>query len=549
MKTKPGYRPLRGMILLAAAFTLGGCAMRDAGHPANPPSIAQKSDLRSAERLLAQSRSLAKTFETRLGLAVAAADIASRTLSNEDGNSQRLVYNQACTEIGYLSTKVALPVTLQTPAGTYRLSFDAPRPTGAWNPAFFSKLISPSDIKNKSLVAKVPPSGYGGTLVGVHLPPDPRAKLLPRVGVSAPVTAVVNTASPAQPGDPIPTTLTLFDPSKRDSALVAGKKRPLAADLSAPFGYYPIPPKIGLLGMLRPEQFFEQEGLFLSQPYDPKKIPLVLIHGLMSDPSMWFPVLAALEADPALRGHYQFWVYAYPTGSPIGFSALRLREALAKMAALYPRSPDMVIVNHSLGGVITHLQVIDSGDALVQGIFKQNAPKIMALPDDSLVKRGLIFQSNPRISRVIFVAAPHRGAPLASNPIGEFGARLIRAPQQLLSSIGTTALQAAASAAGIKGTIAPNSINGLSPKSPLLVAMNTVPMQVPFHSIIGVAGRPKSPLEKTSDTVVPYWSAHQDAALSEKIVPYPHTAMFVKPEATNEIKRILKLSAVSSDAR
>jgi hypothetical protein len=75
--------------------------------------------------------------------------------------------------------------------------------------------------------------------------------------------------------------------------------------------------------------------------------------------------------------------------------------------------------------------------------------------------------------------------------------------------------------------------------------MNEVPIRVPFHSIIGVAGEPKAPLEKTSDTVVPYWSSHLNAALSEKIVPYPHTAMFVKPEATDEIKRILRLHLAS----
>jgi len=49
--------------------------------------------------------------------------------------------------------------------------------------------------------------------------------------------------------------------------------------------------------------------------------------------------------------------------------------------------------------------------------------------------------------------------------------------------------------------------------------MNEVPIRTPFHSIIGVVGEPKAPLEKTSDTVVPYWSSHLDAALSEKIVP------------------------------
>ena len=75
--------------------------------------------------------------------------------------------------------------------------------------------------------------------------------------------------------------------------------------------------------------------------------------------------------------------------------------------------------------------------------------------------------------------------------------------------------------------------------------MNTLPIKSPFHSIIGVAGQPKAPLDKTSDTVVPYWSSHLAGARSEKIVPYPHTAMFVKPEATDEIKRILKLHLAS----
>ena len=87
----------------------------------------------------------------------------------------------------------------------------------------------------------------------------------------------------------------------------------------------------------------------------------------------------------------------------------------------------------------------------------------------------------------------------------------------------------------------PNSIRALDPVSPLLNAINTAPIKPPFHSIIGGAGYPKATLDKTSDTVVPYWSSHLSAALSEKIVPYPHAAMFVKPEATDEIKRILCL--------
>ena len=123
----------------------------------------------------------------------------------------------------------------------------------------------------------------------------------------------------------------------------------------------------------------------------------------------------------------------------------------------------MVIINHSLGGDLTHLQVIDTGDVLVKGIFKQNAPKIMALPQASPIKQALVFKANSRIKRVVFVAAPHRGAPLAVNFVGRIGAALIHLPGAVISDIGTATIEEAAIAAGLRKNFLPNSINGLEP--------------------------------------------------------------------------------------
>ena len=50
-------------------------------------------------------------------------------------------------------------------------------------------------------------------------------------------------------------------------------KRSLAADFTAPFGYYPAPGNLGILGMLSPEKYLEKEGFFLVQPYDREKDP------------------------------------------------------------------------------------------------------------------------------------------------------------------------------------------------------------------------------------------------------------------------------------
>ena len=47
--------------------------------------------------------------------------------------------------------------------------------------------------------------------------------LLPWIGVSAPVTAVLNFSKPAQSGQPVQATLTLFNPAEQSSARIAGK--------------------------------------------------------------------------------------------------------------------------------------------------------------------------------------------------------------------------------------------------------------------------------------------------------------------------------------
>jgi hypothetical protein len=82
----------------------------------------------------------------------------------------------------------------------------------------------------------------------------------------------------------------------------------------------------------------------------------------------------------------------------------------------------------------------------------------------------------------------------------------------------------------------PTSIAGLSPKNPLLIALNKLPINVPHNSIIGDRGRGDTP--KSSDGVVPYWSSHLDSAQSELIVPTGHGAM-EHPKAVQEIRRIL----------
>src|SRR6478609_1154944 len=69
-----------------------------------------------------------------------------------------------------------------------------------------------------------------------------------------------------------------------------------------------------------------------------------------------------------IREKYQFWFYLYPTAQPFWTSAADLRQTLAEARhTLDPKHnnvymDEMVLVGHSMGGLLARLQTIESGD-------------------------------------------------------------------------------------------------------------------------------------------------------------------------------------------
>jgi hypothetical protein len=70
---------------------------------------------------------------------------------------------------------------------------------------------------------------------------------------------------------------------------------------------------------------------------------------------MWRNVINGLEKDPLLRKRYQCWLFSYPAGNPPLYSALRLREELARVQQLYPKTRNYVLVGHSMGGFVSRM--------------------------------------------------------------------------------------------------------------------------------------------------------------------------------------------------
>lgn len=528
-------RTLGRLQLLAAASSIvlfASCA--------TAPKTARGPEYAPTASLMREARSGNIPPEKRAADYLQAAAITAPLLGSGIGTPACETYNAACGELTVLLRSSEggrlwnQPLTLAGNNTTYRLRLE-PATNTIWAPNYFTSFVPSAEIEHRLIRDQNHQQGVGGSLVGVRKV-DPPEKFAPRRGITAPVTATLDFHARDA-------TLALHRPRKLPTANIEGKVRPLAANFSAPLSYYPPPASLmfaGFLGGLKYSNYPAPTGLYFLQPYDPDRIPLVFVHGLFSTPFDWAKTINGLQADTEIRKHYQFWIFAYPTGSPILYSSLRLREELAKLDQAYPNHKPYVIVGHSMGGMLTHNQVVTVTEAMwdkslgqiARNIFKENSR-------DSLIVRATTFRANPRIQRVVFICTPHRGSDLASNPIGKIGISLITLPATLTavmmdSITGSDLVQLTGSSKRL-----PNSITGLKPTSPALPVINSVPISVPYHSIIGDRGRGDCP--NCSDGVVAYWSSHLDGAQSEKIVPGPHGSVQL-PQTIAELDRILRLN-------
>jgi pimeloyl-ACP methyl ester carboxylesterase len=63
--------------------------------------------------------------------------------------------------------------------------------------------------------------------------------------------------------------------------------------------------------MIWGEKTESKSGLYLLEPYDPNRIPVVFVHGLLSSGYTWLNVSNAVRADPEIRRRYQVWVFFF----------------------------------------------------------------------------------------------------------------------------------------------------------------------------------------------------------------------------------------------
>ncbi|MDO5310020.1 MAG: hypothetical protein Q4G03_11100 [Planctomycetia bacterium] len=505
-----------------------------------------------------------------------------------------LLYNGACERLLHLVVQETQKNNADFPLRsrqTYRLECEATNcpiycdfKRGSWTPEECASFSVVCDSAVDQLGFDCNRDGLGAPLVAVRKPsptrPRPEEKYYPPQ-ICYPLTAIIRpnfnyplgAIPPLAPGqEPTQSTasavLELYDPLVDSQLLVAQKTIPLRADLTTPLAHFlstnsEMIANTGARGLLKPEELSqliptnnsEQErtlqGLYLLEPYDPNKIPVIMTHGLASTPMTWMEMYNALRNASEIQSAYQFWFFFYPSGQPFWASAALMREEMAKIRTIVDpehmnaKLDQIVLIGHSMGGLVSRMQVQDSGNRIWDNIA--NVPFDQIDFDEQTredAKKWFFFEPNPSVACVITIATPFKGSEYSNGLTQWVADRAITMPQNVLRTLTASVLNNRHDQLRDPTLLqTTTSVEALSPKSPIYSALDSCPIpdNVALYNIIGVLpSLQKSPFNpRKSDGVVDYWSSHRDDVLSEREVPSGHTTVHAHPAAIQEVKEIL----------
>jgi hypothetical protein len=459
--------------------------------------------------------------------------------------------------------------TIHTAAGSWDIT--CVLRGGAWRKEDFDHFEFVSDYEMKGLTNHYQTHGLGVPLMAVRrsYEGEPSAARYYPPGLSFPVTAFLR---PLPGAAPISATgagyagrnqglLELYDPLVNVGTMVGRSPVPLESDLTTPLAYFlsKVPMESWANeGLLHPDKLLAPRserqtsilGLYMVQPYERGKIPVLMVHGLWSSPMTWMEMFNDLRSSPDIRRNYQFWFYLYPTAQPFWLSAAQLRRDLAAAREVLdpqhrePSLDQMVLVGHSMGGLVSKLQVLESRNDYWNLASHMPPEQVKA---EAEVRQKLqdtfFFQPNPSIRRVVTIATPHRGSTFSNQTTQYLLGKLINLPETLVNAqqklfLDNKDLLFRGSLLKIE-----TSIDSLSPTCPILPTMLTGqrPPWVKYHNIVGEMP-PKWWLGSwgaKTDGVVSVASAHLEDTVSEITVPADHTTVHCHPLAVMEVRRIL----------
>lgn len=433
-----------------------------------------------------------------------------------------------------------------------------------WTEADFQGFELAADYQVLGLRNHYHTTGVGVPLIGIRYHADrdhPEDKYYPKK-LCYPLTAVARSepqpATAEHPEGGIRLVLELHDTTDHESCQLSGRRTRLETDLTTPLAFFLDQPDLherdlSTLGLIQPGSVKQLQGLYLLEPFDPDRIPVVMVHGLWSSPATWMEMFNDLRSDPQVRSRYQFWFYLYPTGNPFWVSAGQLRSDLASLRQTFdpgrqiPALDQTVLVGHSMGGLLSRLQTVDSGNDFWRIVSDRQFAELDAKPEARQYLSNLFyFRPNSSVQRVVTIGTPHRGSRFANGFTQWLSAKVIAFPMQTMASRQELFRRNPGFFRPQVATRVMTSIDSLNPDSPMLAALLAAQAGpwMKYHNVVG--DEPRTGINRLfasrGDGVVSVDSARLDdlpQLASQIVVPEDHVVLHRHPQSIAEVRRVL----------
>lgn len=432
---------------------------------------------------------------------------------------------------------------------------------GPWRAEDLERLEFVSDFElGDALTNRHHTYGLGVPMIAVRRPQSGQspAEAYYPPGLSFPVTAFlrVEQQTPELPANGIhKCVLELYDPMYASNLEVCQRLVPLETDLTTPLAHFLADPvfqqqDISTVGLFFPNKSQGIKGLYMVEPFDPNRIPVVMVHGLWSSPTTWMEMFNDLRAYPEIRSRYQFWFFLYPTGQPFWTSASQLRDTLAEVRTVLdpqrqnPRLDQLVLVGHSMGGLVSRLQTLESGDQFWRIISERPLEELDAsAAERTKLAKCFFFHPNPSVKRVVTLGTPHQGSDFANDTARYLGRSFIFLPEMMTELSNKLIRENPGAFRNTELLTTTTSIDSLAPDCPIFPVMQEAQRApwVRYHNVYGVVSKKTwlGSVSEAGDGIVAKGSARLKEAETDVEVPADHLTVHQHPLAILEVRRIL----------
>jgi hypothetical protein len=280
-----GLDLLSGAALVVVLF-LSGCASQPQSITGETPTPTLRRELHRLEiskqdgQQLADYLRIAQITSQRL-------DETQPGLDQSGTDSPITIYDRAVTDFVVSWSDQNRPQVIHDTRNgrNTRLLVSQPSDTTG-SPTYFASFENTRRVDRRRFWKSTDRSGLGGTLIGIHptvIAGGAPQRLEPPKGFRIAVTGLLRFSDHPKPNQ-TEVQLDLVCPRVQDSVRLGKHRYSLAADFTAPAAAYTKVNELwaGFVNMIRGEKTESKSGLYLLEPYDPNRIPVVFVHGLLS---------------------------------------------------------------------------------------------------------------------------------------------------------------------------------------------------------------------------------------------------------------------------